>query len=124
MSPSDLVKRFLQAWNDNDLDLAHSFLADDLVYQNVPAPPMIGVEAARQFADDFGVGTRWIANWQLINIAEAGEIVLTERVDSFTSKEGKTISAPLMGAFRVRDGKISEWRDYLDVASFEKQLEA
>jgi limonene-1,2-epoxide hydrolase len=122
MSPSNLVKRFLQAWTDNDLDLAHSFLSEDLVYKNGSLPPMIGVKAARQFAEAFGVGTRWFADWQLVNIAEFDDVVLTERIDNFTSPDGTTISAPLMGAFRVRNNKITEWRDYLDVAAFEKQL--
>jgi limonene-1,2-epoxide hydrolase len=27
-----------------------------------------------------------------------------------------------MGSFRIRDGRISEWRDYFDLATFERQL--
>jgi limonene-1,2-epoxide hydrolase len=49
--------------------------------------------------------------------------VLTERVDVFHYSSGR-VSVPLMGIFRVRDGKIAEWRDYADIASFVRQMAA
>jgi limonene-1,2-epoxide hydrolase len=34
----------------------------------------------------------------------------------------RALSIPVMGAFEIRDGKISAWRDYFDMASFTRQL--
>jgi limonene-1,2-epoxide hydrolase len=47
--------------------------------------------------------------------------VLTERIDKF-EVGGKWIALPVMGAFELREGKISAWRDYFDLAQFTKQL--
>lgn len=48
-------------------------------------------------------------------------VVLTERTDRFLVR-GKWIELPVMGAFRVRDGRIAEWRDYFDMKQFQDQL--
>jgi limonene-1,2-epoxide hydrolase len=49
-------------------------------------------------------------------------MVLTERIDSFTLADGRRISVPLMGSFKIKDGQITEWRDYFDLATFQRQL--
>jgi limonene-1,2-epoxide hydrolase len=46
---------------------------------------------------------------------------VTERVDHF-EVNGKRISAPCMGIFKLRDGKIAAWRDYWDLKQVESQL--
>jgi len=124
MSPMQTILDFIDAWNDNDMDRVHEFMAEDIFYHNVPMKPIVGRTAAREFADAFGVGSKMKADWQLVSIAENGEHVLTERIDSFINPEGKKISVPLMGSFRVRDGVITEWRDYFDLPTFERQLAA
>jgi limonene-1,2-epoxide hydrolase len=53
-------------------------------------------------------------NIEIVNLAVAGNAVLTERVDHFVY-DGKTIDARVMGAFEVSGDKITAWRDYFDV---------
>jgi len=48
-------------------------------------------------------------------------VVLTERIDTFTMGE-KQAALPVMGTFEVRDGKISAWRDYFDLAQITSML--
>ena len=48
-------------------------------------------------------------------------VVLTERTDRFLVGE-TWIEIPVMGTFELRDGKLSAWRDYFDLAQFQKQL--
>jgi limonene-1,2-epoxide hydrolase len=59
--------------------------------------------------------------WQVRHIVADGNIVMAERVDNFEVR-GKRISVPCMGIFELRDGKISAWRDYWDLKSFEAQM--
>jgi limonene-1,2-epoxide hydrolase len=51
---------------------------------------------------------------EILNLAVAGNVVLTERVDHFVY-DGKKIHARVMGAFEVNGHKITAWRDYFDV---------
>ena len=42
-----------------------------------------------------------------------------ERIAS--SSPGSWIELPVMDAFELRDGKICAWRDYFDLAQFQRQ---
>lgn len=118
-----VVESFLQHINLGNIDAAMDLLSEDVFYHNIPMQPIIGREAAREFARQFGMGGRLKSNWKTIAIAVSGEVVLTERIDEFTTEDGGRISIPLMGSFRVRDGFIAEWRDYFDLADLTRQAE-
>lgn len=119
-SNSQLVKDFIQAWNAKELDRAADMLSEDVAYHNVPMEPISGREAARAFFK--GMGDAQAIQWDLLNIAENGDIVMTERVDGFTFADGRQIAIPLMGVFKVVNGQITEWRDYFDLGDFQRQM--
>lgn len=123
-SAAEVVQQFLAHLNAQRIDTGMDLLAEDVFYHNIPMEPMKGREAVRVFAHEFGMGSSLEVDWQLVAIAESGDVVLTERVDIFKTAEGKQISIPLMGSFRVRDGLISEWRDYFDLADLQRQMAA
>ena len=123
-SATDVVKQLLDHLNAQRVDAAADLLGEDLYYQEVPAEPLIGRETWRAYALGFGMGSSLEVDWQLVSIAEDGELVLNERIDNFTTSEGKKISMPLMGSFRVREGQIVEWRDFCDSAELQRQLAA
>jgi limonene-1,2-epoxide hydrolase len=51
-------------------------------------------------------------------VAENAEgVVMTERTDTIHSAKG-AVSFPVMGAFDVKNGLISGWRDYFDASPF------
>jgi limonene-1,2-epoxide hydrolase len=57
----------------------------------------------------------------MLHLAVRDDVVLTERIDTF--KVGDKVAAlPVMGTFEVRDGKISAWRDYFDLAQITTML--
>ena len=118
---TELVHEFIAAWNANDVDRVMTFFAEDCVYHNIPVPPVSGVAAIRGVIEGFAGMAREI-DWVLHRVAEANDgVVLTERTDRFLIGE-KWIELPVMGSFEVRDGKLSAWRDYFDMAQFQKQL--
>jgi limonene-1,2-epoxide hydrolase len=59
--------------------------------------------------------------WEVINIAAAGNVVFAERVDR-TDSTGKHVDLPVVGVFELADGKITAWRDYFDLASYQRAL--
>jgi limonene-1,2-epoxide hydrolase len=52
-----------------------------------------------------------------------GRCVLTERTEAFIFGVSR-VQATFMGIFEVRDGLISAWRDYWDMASFARDMKA
>lgn len=104
-----LVRDFCAAWHRRDLDAIVAAMDVDIVYWNLPAPPVLGREAVRAFLvplirDTIATGS------------EAGDKVLTERLDRLTFPSG-VLEIPVMGIFELRHGLITAWREYADFAS-------
>jgi limonene-1,2-epoxide hydrolase len=119
-SPIDIVQSFFHALEANDLDRAFAYFADDIVYQNVPFPADRG---KAQVLRTFKLLQRVVTSFKvrIKNIAVRDGVVLTERTD--------ILSGPLVyldlwvcGTFEVRDGKITLWRDYFDLAETSAKL--
>ncbi|MDQ1374154.1 MAG: limonene,2-epoxide hydrolase [Actinomycetota bacterium] len=118
--PIELVRRFCAAWGDGDVDALIGYFTDDAVYHNIPIAPVTGKDAIKVTIESFSNGVDKI-EFKVLAIAAAGDTVLTERVDVFTTP-AVTVELPVMGTFEVRDGKIAAWRDYFDLNQFMSQL--
>lgn len=120
MSNKTLVKNFIAAWNNMDLESVTDFFSEDIIYHNIPMEPLNGKEEASAFVK--GLSDCQSINWEIIAIAEEGNMVLTERIDNFNFKDGRKISLPVMGTFEIEDNKIKQWRDYFDLETFQQQI--
>jgi len=119
-----LVHAFGRAWERCDITAILDMLAPDAVYQNVPLPEMVGHEAIRAFiTPSLTAAERMIWVFLATEADAAGKRVLTERVDSFVFPEG-TVAAPVMGIFEIEGGLIARWRDYADLGSFARDMQA
>jgi len=126
MDKTIAVRNVIAAWEKLDIDLMMDQLTDDAVFENVPMDPIVGKEAIRAANSAF-MALCQAAPWKVLNIAvsEATGTVLTERLDMFVLKDGRTVYAPSMGAWTVNDdNKITRWRDYFDLASWNRQMGA
>ncbi len=116
---TDLVSAFCRAWSNRDVDEILGYFAEDAVYHNMPMPPMQGKPAIKTILQQIVSPTSWI-EWETLNIAEAGNVVFTERVDRF-EMAGKKVELPVAGVFEIEGGKIKAWRDYFDMAAWTRQ---
>jgi limonene-1,2-epoxide hydrolase len=121
-SATETVRAFVGAWSQGDLDAIMDFFAPDCVYHNIPVEPVRGTAAIRAVIEGFtGMATEM--DWVLHHVAESvSGVVLTERLDRFRLADGRWLELPVMGAFELREGKISAWRDYFDMGQFQRQL--
>lgn len=119
-APAEVVRRFCDAWAEGDQDALLGFFTADAVYHNIPLDPVTGVDAIRATIAGFTGGVDKI-EFRVLNLAADGDVVLTERVDVFTTPN-RSIELPVMGTFEVRDGKIAAWRDYFDLNQFMSQM--
>lgn len=118
---SRIVKDFIDSFREGDLDRIMGFFDDDAIYHNIPLEPAQGGEAIRGMLQGF-IAMASKTEWIVHRIAEDEDgVVLTERTDRFLVGEN-WIEIPVMGTFELRDGKLSAWRDYFDLAQFQKQL--
>lgn len=114
------VKAVIMGWRRKDLPAVLEACADDIVwYSHVGSPPIVGKTTMQGFMEKLSDQMK-VVRWRIFHYAEAGDVVFTEGVDDFTAPDGKNVAIPYAGVFRFRDGKIIEWRDYFDRASFDR----
>ena len=118
-NPRAVIIDFIAAWNKMDFNAVIAAFDDDIVYHNIPLTELRGIRAVHEYLQ-----AAWRfeeVDWQLLNVAVNGEVVLTERIDNFIVN-GQTVSLPVMGCFEVAGGKIRAWRDYFDLSEYRAQL--
>src|SRR3954451_528058 len=124
-TPADVidafVMTFVNAWSCRDPAPLAPFFADDAVYCNGPLPAVHGRAAIVENIGEF-MRMGGEVTVDIVHTVVGEALVMVERVDHFT-KDGKTISLPMAGVFELRDGVITAWRDYFDLAQFTSQLE-
>ena len=114
-----VVQSLVAAFNEKDIDKIMTHFSTDAIYHNMPTGPVQGTEAVRNLVTMFVTPADKI-EWEMLNIAQAGSTVLTERIDRFVI-QGKAVELPVMGAFAIENGKITAWRDYFDMATWQRQ---
>lgn len=120
---TDTVLAMIEGWNNKDIDAILACFASDAIYHNMPMEPVHGTAAIRESLNGFLASASEV-QWDVLHIAEnASGVVLNERVDKFKIA-GQWLEVPVMGTFEVNNGVITAWRDYFDLAGFEKQMAA
>ena len=121
MSPGETVAGFIGAIERKDIDAAVAMTSDDISYENVPIRPIVGHEALAKALEGF-LGPASAVDWQVNAQWEVGSMVINERLDRFDLGEG-WLELPVAGVFEVNDdGKITLWRDYFDMATYQNQF--
>jgi limonene-1,2-epoxide hydrolase len=123
MTPTHVVTSFIEAIERKDVDAAVALAADAISYENMPISPIVGREGLAATLHAF-LGAASEVDWQVLRSVESGRVVVNERVDRFRIGEG-WLELPVAGFFEVDDdGRITLWRDYFDMASYQRQLAA
>jgi limonene-1,2-epoxide hydrolase len=115
-----LVRDFLGSWQGRSLDTICSAFAENAVYHNVPVKPIEGMAGIRAIFQAF-LDAFTYAELKIITLAAEPGLVLAERIDYFTMNDGRKIVLPVTGVFVVKNGKITRFSDYFDLADFERQ---
>jgi limonene-1,2-epoxide hydrolase len=115
-----LVRDMCDTFARHDSEALRPFFTEDVVYHNIPMEPAVGINDAIGFIEGFFAMCESMII-ETLHLAVRDNLVLTERLDTFTV--GQVVaSLPVMGIFEIRDGKISAWRDYFDLAQITKML--
>lgn len=115
-----LIEDFCKAWSRLDPAELASYFTENGFYHNMPAEPVQGRDAIEKFIRGFAVN--WTkTDWQILNMAETGDVVFAERLDRTQAGE-KSVDLPCTGVFTIREGKIACWRDYFDIGTYVRAM--
>ena len=115
-SPADVVRNFCALMEQRDAEALRPLLAEGAIYQNVGMPAFTGPDAiVENMAAQFAMFPDAYA-FEIVNLANEGSVVLTERLDYIQTPDGSKSAIPVMGTFVVDDdGRITRWTDYFDL---------
>ena len=109
-----LVTAFCQSLLAADMAKTVAYLAEDVFYHNIPWKPVTGRAAVRQVLDPLVHGANnAITKMDIKHTASSGNMVMNERVETWVKGSVK-VELPVFGVFELKNGKITQWRDYFD----------
>ena len=121
MTPLETVNEFIRRATNMDLDGACELVTDDVEYDNVPMGKNHGPEGIREILGPM-VDALDEVEWIIHNETASGNVVMNERSDRFRLGD-KWMTLPVAGVFELNDaGKITLWRDYFDVGTFNTEM--
>ena len=116
--PETIVREFCAAWPERNVEKLLAYFTDDALYHNMPMEPVTGKNGIREVLNLFIPAEDVEA--EITQLSARGDVVFTERVDRMTFG-GKRVVLPCAGVFEIRDGRIAAWRDYFDLATWQRQ---
>ena len=120
MSNIERTMKFIEHWNNRDIEGIMESLTSDCFYHNIPMDPQKGYDEIRASLEPF-IQMASNIEWIVHNIAEdSNGTVLTERTDRFEIN-GQWMDILVMGVMEFEDGLISNWRDYFDMKAYETE---
>ena len=122
MSAEQVLAGFLEAVATNDPDAIAAYFTEDAVYTNVQTPPIVGRAAIREMFAKIGARSTAV-RWDVVSASYSDDCGWLERVDHFWMGD-RQVSIECNGVFQVRDGLISEVRDYLDFGTYKERMAA
>ena len=115
-----IIREFIAAWSRLDPKELAGYFAEDGVYHNMPVGPVSGRANVENFIRGFSAS--WTeTTWDLKNIICSADVVIAERLDRARAGD-KCVDLPCVGVFELEAGKIKVWRDYFDIATYQKGL--
>jgi limonene-1,2-epoxide hydrolase len=116
------VLRFMDMWRAQDVEGMLGIFTEDASYIDMPLPPRHGQDEIRSYIT--ALFTAFKVEIETLHIASAGNVVFTERVDYLILNDGSRppVPLPVTGVMEMREGKIAQWRDYLDLGTAERGL--
>jgi len=123
MSSLELVTRFCLNWPGLSPAEIAAFFTDDCVYDHVSIDrPLVGPRAIAGAVEIYRARFEQIES-EVVHISDDAGVVLCERIEKLWLPGGRQFGFQAMATVQVRDGKISRWHDYFDVAALKRQVD-
>ena len=118
-TPTDAVRGLWLVLNDRDYDGIADWVTDDCIYFDVPLGPSFAARGPADIAKRLRVGWGDLAAYENHDglLLADGDAVMYEHSETWTFATGEVLDLPFVTVHRVRDGRVSLWKDYWDYSA-------
>lgn len=115
-TPAEAVRGLWTTLSARDYDGIAEWVTDDCIYLDVPVGPTLAARGPTDIAKRLRVGWGDLAAYENHDglLVADGENVIYEHSETWTFATGEVFTLPFCTVHRVRDGKVSLWKDYWD----------
>ena len=115
-APAEAVRGLWQVLSARDYDGIADWVTDDCIYLDVPVGPTLAARGPTDIAKRLRVGWGDLAAYENHDglLVADGENVIYEHSETWTFETGEVFTLPFCTVHRVRDGRVSLWKDYWD----------
>lgn len=128
MNNIDIIKNLYNSFAAGDIDTVLGILAEDVEWIESEGIPYGGTFKGHEAVVN-GVFTKIGSEWsnfsaRVDEFIDAGDIVITLGVDSGTyNATGKSMQAPTASIWRLKAGKVVQFRQYIDTLAVVKAVQ-
>jgi limonene-1,2-epoxide hydrolase len=116
-SAEDTVRGLWRTLSSRDYGGIAEWVTDDCIYFDVPLGPAFAARGPADIAKRLRVGWGELAAYEnhdgLLLSSDSGD-VMYEHSETWTFASGEVLELPFVSVHRVRDGRVSLWKDYWD----------
>lgn len=112
----DIVLGMWQALSDRDWEKLKTFIAEDCIYVDMPVGPAAAARGPEDIVKRLKVGLEPLAGYQNHSgvLVSTGDDVMYEHSETWNWVTGESTVLQFVTVHKVRDGKITLWKDYWD----------
>jgi ketosteroid isomerase-like protein len=116
LTPAELARSAFAANDARDIDALSELVTDDVRLTFGNAGTVTGRDAFRKASADFNASLDSFSHeiTALFEVADAG-VVVAELSVSYRRLDGRELTLPCCNVFRIRDGRIADYRIYMDI---------
>ena len=112
----DTVRAIIEATDAADVNWISDLVTDDIRLQFGSAEPTVGKQVLIDGAVAFNASIASIRHDVNALWTVEPDVVITEMMVHYERLDGQSVSLPCTNIFRVRGGKIADYRVYMDIA--------
>jgi ketosteroid isomerase-like protein len=115
-TPEEAVRGLWQTLSAREWDRLGDFLADDCIYVDMPVGPAFAARGPGDIVKRLQVGLAELAGYENHDglLVADGDAVMYEHAETWTFATGQVVELPFATVHRVRDGRVTLWKDYWD----------
>ncbi len=116
---SEPVRNLWQALATRDWEAVKGVVSDDCIFLDVPFGPTLAARGPDDIVKRLkgGLENENLADWANhdVLLLTNGVDVMYEHLVIYTSTNGETAKNPIVSVHKVKDGKVTLWKDYWDL---------
>ncbi|MDE0774847.1 MAG: nuclear transport factor 2 family protein [Nocardioides sp.] len=115
----EAVRGLWRTLSARDWDALGDYLAEDCLYIDVPTGPALAAKGPVDIVKRLRVGLADLASY--VNhdglLVADGDAVIYEHSETWTFTSGEVVDLAFCSVHRVREGRVTLWKDYWDFAA-------